>query len=69
MKLIAFSFTLLFTSLVLAATGATLSGRVTDANGAVIVGAEVEITNTATNAQSNVVTNNQGIFVAPELPA
>ena len=69
MKLTAFLLTLLFTNLVLAAIGATLSGRVTDANGAVLVGATVEVVNTATNAKANVVTNNQGLFVVPELPA
>ncbi|HEX4945494.1 MAG TPA: carboxypeptidase-like regulatory domain-containing protein, partial [Blastocatellia bacterium] len=52
-----------------AATGATLSGRVTDASGAVVAGAEVEIVNTATNAVIKVVTNSQGLFVAPQIPA
>jgi hypothetical protein len=60
---------LLLLSTALASAGATLSGRVTDANGAVVVGAEIEIVNTATNAAIKVITNNQGLFVAPSLPA
>jgi hypothetical protein len=46
---------------------ATLSGRVTDASGAVVVGAEVQATNVDTNVVSNTKTNEAGIFFFPSL--
>lgn len=48
----------------LAQTGsATLSGRVTDSHGAVLVGAEVVLTNMDTNAELRTKTNNTGLYV------
>lgn len=46
---------------------AMLSGRVTDAQGAVIVGSEVVATDTDTNVASTTKTNGAGIFVFPNL--
>jgi hypothetical protein len=47
---------------------ATLSGRVTDASGSVVVGAEVIVTNTDTNVAASTITNEVGIFIFPSLP-
>ena len=47
---------------------ATLTGVVTDPNGAVIVGATVTATNKAKDFSRGVVTNNEGIYVIPNLP-
>ncbi len=47
-------------------TGAIL-GTVTDASGAVVTGAEVTITNSATNQTTTVTTNADGLFQAPLL--
>ncbi len=71
MKIIVFVFICFAAGLLpaRAATGATLSGRVTDGGGAVVVGAEVEIVNLATNARTGLVTDKEGLFVVPELPA
>lgn len=69
---IRFTLTAMFLSALslwaLAASSATLRGRVTDASGAVIAGAEVTITNTATNLARKVVTDANGLYVVPELP-
>lgn len=46
---------------------ATLVGRVTDANDAVIAGAQVEITNSATNRTQSVTTDASGEYVALQL--
>src|ERR1700722_4626955 len=46
---------------------ATLSGRVTDASGSVIVGADVIVTNTDTNAFATTKTNEVGLFIFPSL--
>ncbi len=46
---------------------ATLSGRVTDANGAVIVGARVEATNTDMNVSTTTQSNREGLYVIPGL--
>jgi carboxypeptidase family protein len=46
---------------------ATLSGRVTDPKGAVIVGAQVEATNTDTNVGARTQTNKDGLYVIPGL--
>ncbi|HYL47234.1 MAG TPA: carboxypeptidase-like regulatory domain-containing protein, partial [Candidatus Limnocylindrales bacterium] len=43
-------------------------GTVTDPQGKVVVGAKVEIINTGTNAIRNIVTNQVGDYVAPNLP-
>src|SRR3984957_1562274 len=46
---------------------ATLSGRITDASGSVIVGADVEVTNTDTNISTTSQTNEAGVFIFPSL--
>jgi Carboxypeptidase regulatory-like domain/TonB dependent receptor len=44
-------------------------GTVTDASGAVVAGAKVTVTNTATNVTRNLVSNRAGDYVAPDLEA
>jgi outer membrane receptor protein involved in Fe transport len=51
----------------LAAVNATLTGRVADANGAAIPGAKIEATNTATGSVVTVTTNDEGLYVIPQL--
>jgi hypothetical protein len=46
---------------------ARISGRVTDLTGAVIVGAECKITNIETNVSTSTTTNEDGIYVLPDL--
>jgi hypothetical protein len=46
---------------------ARISGRVTDPTDAVIVGAECKITNLETNASTITTTNQDGIYVIPDL--
>jgi Carboxypeptidase regulatory-like domain len=46
---------------------ARLSGRVTDLSGAVIVCAECKITNIETNVSTSTTTNEDGIYVIPDL--
>jgi hypothetical protein len=48
-------------------TGA-ISGTVQDANGALVIGAKVTVLNEETNQTRNIVTNDDGLFVAPVLP-
>src|SRR5437867_8843007 len=48
-------------------TTATLSGRVVDPNGAVIVGAQITAKNKATDIQRETKTNDQGLFVLTNL--
>jgi len=50
------------------AVTATLSGRVTDINGAVIVGAKVTAVHKATGAKRETVTNSEGGYALPNLP-
>src|SRR5258706_9084672 len=50
-------------------TGATLSGTVTDASGAVIANAQVAIRNTATGIAKDTTTDSAGFYAAPNLPA
>jgi Carboxypeptidase regulatory-like domain len=50
-------------------TTATIVGNVTDTSGAVVVGANVKITNTATNAIRITVTDGAGQYSIPSLPA
>ncbi len=45
----------------------TILGTVSDSSGAVIPGAAVEVTNTATNVTSQTVTNNEGFYSVPDL--
>jgi len=47
---------------------ASLTGVVTDPNGAVIAGASVTATNTVTNLSRTATTNNEGIYTIPNLP-
>jgi hypothetical protein len=47
----------------------SLTGRITDANGGVIPSARVTVTNTTTDQDFEVSTNDQGIFEATDLPA
>jgi Carboxypeptidase regulatory-like domain/TonB dependent receptor len=47
--------------------GARISGRVTDLTGAVIVGAQCKITNIETEVSVDTTTNEDGIYVIPEL--
>lgn len=46
---------------------ATLSGRITDATGSVIVGAQITATNGDTNVTVSTTTNDTGIFIFPSL--
>jgi hypothetical protein len=48
---------------------ASLSGRVTDPAGAVIVGAQVTIEQSATGFRRDITTNSEGIYVLTSLPA
>src|ERR1700692_1915156 len=50
-------------------TGATLSGTVTDASGAVIANAQVSIRNPATGITKDTTTDSAGFYAAPNLPA
>jgi len=52
---------------VFAFSAASLSGRVTDKNGAVVAGAKIELVNLATNAKVTVTTNRDGFYLAPEM--
>jgi hypothetical protein len=47
---------------------AQITGRVTDATGAVVPGATVTVTNVATGAERRVVTNETGYYTVPLLP-
>ena len=47
--------------------GARISGRVADQSGAVIVGAECKFINIATNGSTTTTTNDDGIYVIPDL--
>jgi len=47
--------------------GARISGRVTDQRGTVIVGAECKVTNIETNVSTTTATNEDGIYVIPDL--
>jgi hypothetical protein len=43
----------------------SITGRVTDPNGSVVAGATVTLTNSGTNEQSTIVTNEDGAYSAP----
>src|SRR5712664_1991013 len=47
--------------------GGSISGKVTDSNGALIPGAQVAIRNTATGVTTNLVANDEGVYRAPNL--
>ena len=46
----------------------TISGTVYDSSGKVIAGADITVVNDATRVQSNTKTNNDGVYVLPDLP-
>jgi hypothetical protein len=46
----------------------TVSGRVTDSSGAVVVGATVEVKNVSTGVSNSTTTNAEGYFVLPPVP-
>src|SRR6266576_3005489 len=48
-------------------TGATISGTITDASGAVIVGAEISVRNTATGIIRNTTADSAGFYTVPNL--
>jgi hypothetical protein len=47
----------------------TIEGQVTDATGALMPGASVKVTNIGTNSTIGFITNDQGLYTAPNLPA
>lgn len=47
---------------------ATVVGKVTDSNGAIVAGANVIVTQTGTNRVQNTVTNDDGEYIVPQLP-
>src|SRR5579872_936377 len=51
-----------------AVSNATVTGRVVDEQGAVVVGAQIRMTAVTTGATFNVVTNTEGIYTVPNLP-
>lgn len=51
------------------AASATLSGRITDPNGAVVAGAQVIATQKATGLKRQTTSNDEGLFVLTNLPA
>lgn len=66
------AFLLLFAAILVPAFGqidrGTIRGVVTDQTAAVIAGAQVKVTQVATNSTIELTTNNEGIYVAPNLP-
>ncbi len=62
-----FAFTLAVSAQSQLTTGA-ISGTVQDINGAIVTGASVTVVNEETNQTRNLVTNNDGIFIASVLP-
>jgi carboxypeptidase family protein len=62
------AFLLGWNSLVFASPTATLTGRVTDSLGGVLVGAQVEATNVETNTIFRTKTNSLGLYRVPNLP-
>ncbi|MBL8220826.1 MAG: carboxypeptidase regulatory-like domain-containing protein, partial [Bryobacterales bacterium] len=47
---------------------ATISGTISDPNGAVIPGAKISVRNLGTGAVTDATTNEAGLFVAPFIP-
>ena len=65
-----FSFCALTSTAVLAQTPTgQISGRVTDASGAVLPGVDVTFTQTDTGLVRSVVTNETGQYIVPSLPS
>jgi len=50
------------------ANRASITGTVTDSSGAVVSGVDVTATNTSTNVATKAITNQDGIYVVPNLP-
>ncbi|HEU4770337.1 MAG TPA: carboxypeptidase regulatory-like domain-containing protein, partial [Pyrinomonadaceae bacterium] len=50
------------------ATKATLTGMITDPNGAVVAGVNVIVTQTATGSRRDTVSNDEGLYVLTDLP-
>src|SRR5882724_1908138 len=61
------TFIFAVTSFASGSSTATLTGRVIDPNGAVIIGAKVDATNIDTNVTSSTETNSDGLFVISNL--
>lgn len=57
-----------FSGAVLAQSGGTITGTITDPAGAVIASASIEAQNTATNAKYPVASSNTGNYTLSELP-
>src|SRR5262249_50559288 len=72
LRLTLFNLFLLFAWLCVPASAqqftGTLQGTVQDANGAVVPGAEVSITNQNTNVTVNTTTGGNGNYIVPQLP-
>ncbi len=49
-------------------TTGTITGTVSDVTGAVLPGVEVTVTNVGTNLTRNLITNESGLYTAPQLP-
>ena len=65
----AFLFLVVFASMPLAQTpSGEISGVVSDANGSVVAGVRIMLTNPATNAVREVQTNDSGLYAIPALP-
>jgi hypothetical protein len=69
MKVYLLTFVLLLAAITVSAQTPTagITGRVTDANGAVVPGATIKVTNLATNITQQTVSNEAGDFVLPYL--
>ncbi|HKC85508.1 MAG TPA: carboxypeptidase-like regulatory domain-containing protein, partial [Blastocatellia bacterium] len=52
---------------VTAQTAAQLTGRITDANAAVVAGAQLRVTNTDTGFTRTATSNSEGFYVIPQL--
>ncbi len=72
MKQIIISTVIIFCSVIVTfaqqSTTATLSGRVTDTTGAVIIGVKITATQKATGTKRETVTNSEGLYVFTNLP-
>src|SRR5580704_11368885 len=58
----------LFSTLVRAQDVASVTGVVTDTSGAVVVGADVTVVNTTTNAEYHATTNSSGSYTVSSVP-
>ncbi|MFL6414242.1 MAG: carboxypeptidase-like regulatory domain-containing protein, partial [Bryobacteraceae bacterium] len=62
------TFTAFWAIICLAQSTGGIQGTVTDATGAVLSNAEVEISNTETGQRQSITSNEAGNYVAPSLP-